>query len=125
MNTGHDGSMTTVHANSPVDMISRLETMLLMSGVNLNPSSARRIISSSIDLIIHLERQNDGQRIVACLSEVIAPKKSVGSNTILEIKDIYVFQKEELKNNLSYSGYTPGFINKIKKKSEDFSFGDI
>src|SRR4030066_1791436 len=89
MNTGHDGSMTTVHANSPVDMISRLETMLLMSGVNLNPSSARRIVSSSIDLVIHLERQSDGQRALSCLSEIIAPKKSIGLNTILEIKDIY------------------------------------
>src|SRR4030066_468553 len=89
MNTGHDGSMTTVHANSPVDMISRLETMLLLSGVNLNPSSARRIISSSIDLIIHVERQSDGQRALSCLSEIITPKKSIGLNTILEIKDIY------------------------------------
>lgn len=125
MNTGHDGSMTTVHANSPVDMISRLETMLLLSGVNLNPSSARRIISSSIDLIIHLERQSDGQRAVSCLSEIIAPKKTIGLNTILEIKDIYAFQKEKSKNNLSYTGYIPGFMNKIKKRSEDFAFGNI
>jgi len=125
MNTGHDGSMTTVHANSPVDMISRLETMLLMSGVNLNPSSARRIISSSIDLIIHLERQSDGQRAVSCLSEIIAPKKSIGLNTILEIKDIFAFQKEKSKNNLSYTGYIPGFMNKIKKRSADFAFGNI
>lgn len=125
MNTGHDGSMTTVHANSPVDMISRLETMLLMSGVNLNPSSARRIISSSIDLIIHLERQSDGQRAVSCLSEIIAPKKSIGLNTILEIKDIYAFQKEKSKNNLSYTGYIPEFMNKIKKRSVDFAFGNI
>ena len=125
MNTGHDGSMTTVHANSPVDMISRLETMLLMSGVNLNPSSARRIISSSIDLIIHLERQSDGQRALSCLSEIIAPKKTIGLNTILEIKDIYAFQKEKSKNNLSYTGYIPGFMNKIKKRSADFAFGNI
>jgi pilus assembly protein CpaF len=125
MNTGHDGSMTTVHANSPVDMISRLETMLLMSGVNLNPSSARRIISSSIDLIIHLERQSDGQRTLSCLSEIIAPKKIIGLNTILEIKDIYAFQKEKSKNKISYTGYVPGFMNKIKKGSADFAFGNI
>ncbi|MCL4416260.1 MAG: CpaF family protein [Actinobacteria bacterium] len=125
MNTGHDGSMTTVHANSPVDMISRLETMLLMSGINLNPSSARRIISSSIDLIIHLERQSNGQRVLSCLSEIIVPKKTIGSNTILDIKDIYVFQKEKSKNNLSYTGHIPGFINKIKKRSANFEFGNI
>jgi len=125
MNTGHDGSMTTIHANSPVDMISRLETMLLMSGVNLNPASARRIISSSIDLIIHLERQSDGQRAVSCLSEIIAPKKSIGLNTILEIKDIYDFQKEKSENNLSHTGYIPEFINKIKKGGVDFAFGNI
>src|SRR4030066_206094 len=130
MNTGHDGSMTTVHANSPVDMISRLETMLLISGVNLNPSSARRIISSSIDLIIHLERQSDGQRAVSCLSEIIAPKKSIGLNTILEIKDIYRYQdaNSEIRSTTGESkaivctGYVPTFMDRIKSGGFDYNF---
>ena len=71
MNTGHSGSMTTVHANSPKDMITRLETMLLLSGNNLDPSTARRIIATSIDLIIQLEKTSSGKRILSRISEVV------------------------------------------------------
>jgi pilus assembly protein CpaF len=118
MNTGHDGSMTTIHANSPIDLISRLETMLLMSGINLNPSSARRVISSSIDMIIHLERLSDGKRILSSLSEIISSGKTISDSSTLEVKEIFKLQDQDKKtpDNLIYTGMIPGFINKIKKK---------
>jgi pilus assembly protein CpaF len=118
MNTGHDGSMTTIHANSPIDLISRLETILLMSGINLNPSSARRVISSSIDMIIHLERLSDGKRILSSLSEIISSGKTINDSNTLEVKEIFKLQEQDKKtpDNLIYTGMIPGFINKIKKK---------
>ena len=89
MNTGHPGSMTTAHANSPLDLISRLETMLIMSGLNLNPASARRIISSALDLIIHLERLKNGKRIISQISRVFNDKNKISDNFELEIVDMY------------------------------------
>lgn len=121
MNTGHNGSMTTVHANSPKDLISRLETMLIMSGLNLNPPSARRIISSSVNIIIHLERLKDGSRIISKISEILNGNEVIGENTEIVIKDIFNYERNEnkdkhlkSKNNFKFSGYIPSFLkNKI------------
>jgi len=71
MNTGHDGSLTTVHANSPRDVISRLETMVLMSGIDLPSRAIREQISSAVDVIIHESRLSDGSRKVTAITEVI------------------------------------------------------
>ncbi len=148
MNTGHSGSMSTVHANSPDDLISRLETMLLMAGLNLNPSSARRMIASSIDMVIHLRRLQNGQRLLAQVSEIINASESIGSNTIIEVKDIFSFQNENLgkgsnyrtgkcetnrykKDNSYYkqgegchkfTGYIPVFIKMIRDRGLEFDF---
>ena len=132
MNTGHSGSMTTVHSNSPRDMVSRLETMILMPGLNLNPSTARRMIASSIDLIIHLGKLKNGRRILLEVSELVNKNESIGSNTILEVKDIYRYQAENNEINNSgcssvgtvYTGYVPTFIDKIKSGGFDFNFRD-
>lgn len=114
MNTGHNGSMTTVHANSPMDLISRLETMLIMSGLNLNPSAARRIVASSLDIIIHLERLKNGKRIISRISEVINENEVIGENSEIIIKDIFIYKKtgEEVNtlNPIScfrFCGHTP------------------
>src|SRR3972149_4476107 len=132
MNTGHSGSMTTVHSNSPRDMVSRLETMILMSRLNLNPSTARRMIASSIDLIIHLGKLKNGRRILLEVSELVNKNESIGSNTILEVEDIYRYQAENYEINNSgcssirtvYTGYVPTFIDKIKSGGFDFNFRD-
>ena len=117
MNTGHNGSMTTVHANSPSDLISRLETMLIMSGLNLNPSSARRILASSLNIIIHLERLKDGKRIISKISEVVNKDKTIGENSEIMIKDIFAYKeiKEETDSSgklscFKFSGHTPFFL---------------
>lgn len=132
MNTGHSGSMTTVHSNSPKDMISRLETMILMSGLNLNPSTARRMIASSVDMVIHLDKLKNGKRIVARISELKNKGEPIGSNTVLEVKDIFRYTAGEkiakieglYIGNIIHTGYIPDFIEKIKNKGFDFNFKD-
>ncbi|MBM3706854.1 MAG: CpaF family protein, partial [Actinobacteria bacterium] len=125
MNTGHEGSMTTVHANSPVDLISRLETMLLMSGINLTPPSARRIIASSVDCIIHLERLNNGQRVISRVSEIINSSSRIGNSATLEVMDIFILENKDTKRDFIFTGYIPGFISKINKRGEEFDFKNL
>lgn len=131
MNTGHSGSMTTVHSNSPKDLVTRLETMILMSGLNSNPSTARRMIASSIDMIIHLGKLKNGRRILLKVSELINKNEFIGNNTVLEVKDIFKYRTEDTgindnENNEScrgdivYTGYTPTFMDKIKSKGLNF-----
>jgi len=132
MNTGHSGSMATVHANSPTDLISRLETMLLMAGLNLNPDSARRMIASSVDMIIHLKRLTNGRRLLSGISEIANGSKSMGSNAILEVRDIFNIKNKslssgngyEINDNLIFTGYKPTFITKIKNAGFDLNFKD-
>lgn len=129
MNTGHSGSMTTVHSNSPKDMISRLETMILMSGLNLNSSAARRMIASSLDMIIHLDKLKNGKRVLLRISELKNKSGQIGRNTILEVKDIFRYTAEKKiaegkglhTGNLVRTGYVPDFIEKIKNKGFDFN----
>lgn len=134
MNTGHSGSMTTVHSNSPKDLVTRLETMILMSGLNSNPSTARRMIASSIDMIIHLGKLKNGRRILLEVSELINKNEFIGNNTVLEVKDIFKYRTEDTgindnENNehtgscsgdIVYTGYTPTFMDKIKSKGLNF-----
>lgn len=113
MNTGHDGSLATVHANSPKDLISRLETMTLMSDINLSTNSVKRMIVAALHLIIHLDRFPDGKRRITNISEVLFNNKEI------EVKDILVFKQEgvsskgELMGNFLPTGYIPNFYNKL------------
>jgi len=77
MNTGHDGSLTTGHANSPRDMLSRLETMVLMAGMNLPVPAIRQQISSAIDLIVQQARLRDGSRKITSISEILGMEGDV------------------------------------------------
>ena len=95
MNTGHSGSMTTIHTNSPKDMITRLETMLLLSGNNLDPSTARRIIATSINLLIQLEKTSSGKRILSKISEIRYSGGNKGGKIDLELRDIIVLKKDK------------------------------
>jgi len=125
MNTGHSGSMTTIHANSPEDVITRLETMLLLSGNNLDPSTAQRIIATSIDLIIQLKKTGDGNRILSKICEVIHQKRCSGREIKLEIRDIAVLDEgkdtetavdckragnEKMKNQWVFCDHVPAFL---------------
>lgn len=88
MNTGHDGSLTTVHANSPRDVVSRLETMVLMSGMELPSRAIREQIASAVDIIIHESRMSDGTRKVVAISEVTGLE---GSQIVMQ--DIFSFHQ--------------------------------
>ena len=88
MNTGHDGSLTTVHANSPRDVISRLETMVLMSGMELPSRAIREQIASAVDIIIHESRLSDGSRKVTAITEVTGLE---GNQLVMQ--DIFAFKQ--------------------------------
>lgn len=129
MNTGHSGSMTTIHSNSPKDMVSRLETMILMSELNLNPPTARRMIASSVDMIIHLEKLKTGKRVLSRMSELINKSEDIGSRTVLEVKDIYRYGEGKKEDNESltgkgtgFTGYVPSFMERIENRGFDFKF---
>ena len=86
MNTGHDGSITTVHSNSPRDTLSRIETMTLMAGMDLPVRVIREQMASALDLIVHLTRLRDGTRRVTHVSEVMGMEGDV-----VVLQDIYTF----------------------------------
>jgi pilus assembly protein CpaF len=94
MNTGHDGSLTTVHANSPRDALSRLETMVAMSGLNIPDSAVRRQIASAIDLVVQVSRLSDGTRKVTNLAEITGMEGDV-----VTMQDIFIFRKRGIKDN--------------------------
>ena len=86
MNTGHDGSLSTLHANSPRDALSRLETLVQMAGMDLPAAAIREQIASAIDLIVHLQRFPDGSRRVTHVTEISGMEGSVVS-----LQDIFLF----------------------------------
>ena len=86
MNTGHEGSISTIHCNSPRDALSRLETLVLMSGVDLPSRAIREQIASAIDLVVHLQRFRDGSRRVTQLTEVVGMEGGT-----ITTGDIYTF----------------------------------
>ena len=86
MNTGHDGSLTTVHSNSPRDTLSRIETMVLMAGMDLPVRAIREQVSSAVDVIVHLHRLRDGTRRVTHVSEVVGREGDV-----ITMQDIFLF----------------------------------
>jgi len=94
MNTGHDGSLTTIHANTPRDAVGRLETMVAMAGLNLPDKAARRQIASAVDVIMQISRLSDGTRKVIFISEITGME----SDTI-SIQDIFQFRKRGVGPN--------------------------
>ena len=88
MNTGHEGSLTTIHANSPRDALSRLENMVLMAGFELPVNAIRDQIASSIDLIVHLTRMSDGSRKITQITEVANREGAV-----ITMQDIFVYNQ--------------------------------
>ncbi|MEM9365529.1 MAG: CpaF family protein [Planctomycetota bacterium] len=102
MNTGHDGSLTTVHANNPRDAISRLETMVLMAGVDLPSRAIREQISSAVDLIIQVRRYDDGVRRVESISELTGMEELTP-----QLQDIFVFKQQGRRERQIIGSYQP------------------
>jgi pilus assembly protein CpaF len=117
MNTGHDGSMTTVHSNSPRDTLRRIETMVLMAGMELPLKAIREQVASSIELIIHLERLRDGSRKIVKVSEV----QGMESDTIV-MQDLFVYKQSGFNNgtvqgSMAATGLRPRFLSKLTANS--------
>ena len=88
MNTGHDGSLTTVHANSPRDALYRLDSMVAMANLNIPDKAIRQQVASAIELIVQIARQSDGTRKVTAISEITGMEREV-----ITLQDIFVFEK--------------------------------
>ena len=123
MNTGHDGSITTVHSNSPRDTLSRLETLVLMANANLPSRAIREQISSAIDLIIHQERLRDGSRRLTNVTEV---QRMEGDAIVLQ--DLFVFEREGFAPDGSIigrhvpCGVRPLFMDRMEAEGITFSW---
>lgn len=115
MNTGHDGSLTTAHANSPRDVLSRLETMVLMSGLELPVRAIRDQISSALDLIVHQARIQDGSRKITYITEV---QKMEGD--VIVLQDLYRYRQTGFDDSgkalgvFEPTGLQPQFLSKFK-----------
>jgi pilus assembly protein CpaF len=118
MNTGHDGSLTTIHANSPRDALSRIETLVLTAGVELPLRAIREQVSSALDLVVHLSRLVDGTRRVSHVTEVLRMESEV-----ITLQDVFVApvpsearfdaRSISLLGPLTYSGLKPHFLEKL------------
>jgi pilus assembly protein CpaF len=114
MNTGHDGSMTTVHANTPRDVISRLEVMVTQGGGNMPLSAIRQQIAAAVDLIIQVARLSDGTRRVISVTEVTGMEGEV-----VTLQDLFVFEKRGVNQEgrvigrFSATGIRPKFYEKF------------
>jgi len=114
MNTGHDGSMTTVHSNSPRDTLHRLETMVLMAGMDLPVRAIREQIASALDLIVHMARLKDGSRKIVAITEVQGMEGDV-----IVLQDIFVFEQTGYENGkvlgrIKPTGVRPKFVEKFE-----------
>lgn len=114
MNTGHDGSMTTLHSNGPRDTLSRLETMTLMAGMDLPSRAIREQISSAINLVVHQSRMRDGTRKIVNITEV-----SGMEGEVITMTDIFVFEQTGVENGqiigrLRPTGLRPKFMDAIE-----------
>jgi pilus assembly protein CpaF len=124
MNTGHDGSLSTIHANTPRDALSRVETMVLMAGYDLPMRAIRQQVASALDLIVHLERLEDGSRRVTAITEVQRMESDV-----ITLQDIFEFKIQEVTServvvgSLRPTGLRPAFLQKFEKRGVNLPVG--
>ena len=116
MNTGHDGSLTTIHANSPRDAVARMETMALMSNLNLPEKALRQQIASAVALIVQIARMSDGTRRITYVTEITGM-----TGDVVAMQDIFVFEKlgidvgGRVLGRFKATGVSPKFADRLKK----------
>jgi pilus assembly protein CpaF len=126
MNTGHDGSLSTIHANSPRDALARVETMVLMAGYDLPVRAIRQQVAAALDLIVQLERMHDGSRKVTAITDVGRMESEV-----VTMQDIFEYKMEEVTGEgkvvgaLRPTGLRPGFLPKFEKHGVEFNPGGL
>jgi pilus assembly protein CpaF len=113
MNTGHDGSITTIHANNPRDAIARIETMAMMGSISLPAAAIRAQIASAVDLIVQVSRMSDGTRRITHITEITGT-----SGDIISLQDIYLFEKQGLgpSGNVKGRFYSTGVVPKFGER---------
>ena len=117
MNTGHEGSITTLHSNSPEDAMNRLETMMLMNDMELPVSAIRNYIEKAIDIVVQIDRLSDGKRKITSISEVVGMK-----NDKICLKEIFAFKEKGLSDQGNVRGefvvykYVPKVYDRMKRK---------
>ncbi len=124
MNTGHDGSLSTIHANTPRDALARVETMVLMAGYDLPIRAIRQQVAAAIDLLVHLERLEDGGRRVTAITEVQRMESDV-----ITLQDIFEYKIDEITServvigSLRPTGLRPTFLSKFEKRGISLPIG--
>jgi len=124
MNTGHDGSLTTAHANSPRDMIARLEVMVMMSGLDLPVTAIREMVASAIDMIVQISRYSDGSRRLTNITEITGVEKSAAgvSTGIVSMQDIFAYKQDgfdkdgKVKGQFEATGAIPHFYEEMRQR---------
>jgi len=118
MNTGHDGSMTSVHSNSPRDCMGRLETLIQYAGSGLSPKAIKEMIASAVDMIIQQTRLEDGSRKIMKITEVAG----IQGGEVITLQDIFVFNQEGIDKNgrvtgkYQATGFIPKFVEELERK---------
>jgi pilus assembly protein CpaF len=126
MNTGHDGSLTTIHANSSRDALSRVETMVAMTGITFPISALRNQIASAIDVIIHMERQEDGCRRIISVQEISGMEAdTIVMSEIFNFSRSGVDEKGNVIGKFSATGIVPEFYDRIRKRGIELPISEF
>jgi pilus assembly protein CpaF len=125
MNTGHDGSISTIHANSPRDVLSRLETLAMMAGMDLTIRALREQIAAAINLIIHVSRLQDGTRRVTHVTEIVGMEGDA-----ITMQDLFVFDVQRglddrgrVLGRLRPTGLRPHFLERLAERNVQLDLG--
>jgi pilus assembly protein CpaF len=115
MNTGHDGSLSTIHSNSPRDALMRLETLVAMTGLNIPSVSVKKYISSAMDIVIHLARFMDGSRKIISFQEITGMEgDTVTLQEIFSFEQTGVDEKSRVRGRFRAEGVRPKFVERFK-----------
>jgi len=121
MNTGHDGSMTTLHANTPRDALARMETLVLMAGFDLPVRAIREQIASAVDVVVQIERMRDGSRKVTSITEVVGME-----GDIVTMQELIRYQQQGVDANakvlgeFQYTGVQPHYTSRFEEAGVNF-----
>ena len=126
MNTGHDGSLTTLHANTPRDAISRLETMVMMAGLELPMRAIREQISGAVDVVVQISRMRDGSRRVTSISEVVGMEgDGVTMQELVRYLQRGVDREGKVMGEFQYTGIQPHYTSKFDEAGIDFDVREL
>lgn len=122
MNTGHDGSLATGHSNSPKDMLRRLETMVLMSGMELPSRAIREQLSSAVDIIVQVNRLLDGSRKIVSICEIVGIENDqILTQDIFKFNQTKIDELGKVQGNYDYTGIVPGVAQKLTEHGLNFN----